>query len=143
MHQLTHSMLYPIICLQFVYGTCLDNAAAIPSASITHTPPPSPPQQLLLPAGMSSTSMDIAETFRPEDLSKTDFFDFVTAPDLGITIDRPPAAGSEGSTNGSAEQALQGYDQVSNSFILFTSRNKKCKNPINKINAISNQYVIK
>lgn len=94
---------------------------------------------------MSSTSMDISETFRPEDLSKTDFFDFVTAPDLGIAIDRPHTAsepnnnnsnntnvnanngnsnnhnsnnahanntGSSSNANGTAEQALQGFDQV-------------------------------
>ncbi|XP_037950888.1 transcription factor Sp1-like [Teleopsis dalmanni] len=35
---------------------------------------------------MSSTGMDITESFRPEDLSKTDFFDFVTAPDMDIGI---------------------------------------------------------
>lgn len=62
---------------------------------------------------MSSTSMDISETFRPEDLSKTDFFDFVTAPDMGIGIgvvgDRPPGSNE---TNGTSDQPLQGYDQV-------------------------------
>lgn len=57
----------------------------------------------------SSTSMDISETFRPEDLSKTDFFDFVTAPDMGIGVDRQ--SGSD--TNGTVDQPLQGYDQVS------------------------------
>lgn len=35
---------------------------------------------------MSSTGMDITESFRPEDISKTDFFDFVTAPDMGIGL---------------------------------------------------------
>ena len=35
---------------------------------------------------MSSTGMDISESFRPEDISKTDFFDFVTAPDMGIGL---------------------------------------------------------
>lgn len=34
----------------------------------------------------TSTGMDISESFRTEDLSKTDFFDFVTAPDMGIGI---------------------------------------------------------
>ncbi|XP_075166826.1 uncharacterized protein LOC142238949 [Haematobia irritans] len=34
----------------------------------------------------SSTGMDISESFRPEDISKTDFFDFVTAPDMGIGL---------------------------------------------------------
>ncbi|XP_034113298.1 myb-like protein AA [Drosophila albomicans] len=34
----------------------------------------------------TSTGMDISESFRAEDLSKTDFFDFVTAPDMGIGI---------------------------------------------------------
>lgn len=60
--------------------------------------------------GMSVASMDITETFRPEDISKTDFFDFVTAPDpieIGIT-DR-----SASDTNGlSLDPPLQGYDQV-------------------------------
>lgn len=65
---------------------------------------------------MSSTSMDITETFRPEDLSKTDFFDFVTAPDLGIGVDRPG-----GDVNGTNDQPLQGYDQVNKklNFIIF------------------------
>lgn len=57
---------------------------------------------------MSSTSMDISETFRPEDLSKTDFFDFVTAPEMGIGVDRPPG----NDANGNVDQPLQGYDQV-------------------------------
>uniref|UniRef100_A0A1B0G300 Uncharacterized protein n=1 Tax=Glossina morsitans morsitans TaxID=37546 RepID=A0A1B0G300_GLOMM len=35
---------------------------------------------------MSSTGMDISESFRPEDISKTDFFDFVTAPDMGLGL---------------------------------------------------------
>ncbi|XP_049303513.1 homeobox protein 5 [Bactrocera dorsalis] len=35
---------------------------------------------------MSSTGMDISETFRAEELTKTDFFDFVSAPDMGIGI---------------------------------------------------------
>ncbi|XP_055857007.1 ichor [Episyrphus balteatus] len=62
----------------------------------------------------STTSMDISETFRPEDLSKTDFFDFVTAPDMGIGIgvghdDRPPGTSdTNGTTN---DPALDGYDQ--------------------------------
>lgn len=34
----------------------------------------------------ASAGMDISESFRAEDLSKTDFFDFVTAPDMGIGI---------------------------------------------------------
>ncbi|XP_030371231.1 uncharacterized transmembrane protein DDB_G0289901 [Scaptodrosophila lebanonensis] len=34
----------------------------------------------------TSAGMDISESFRAEDLSKTDFFDFVTAPDMGIGI---------------------------------------------------------
>lgn len=63
--------------------------------------------------------MDITETFRPEDLSKTDFFDFVTAPDLGIGIDRPP--GSD--TNNSSEQPLQGFDQVCTKFKKYSKMN--------------------
>lgn len=61
------------------------------------------------PDEMSSASMDIPESFRPEDLSKTDFFDFVTAPDLGINVDGPPSAEINGTGN---DLPLQGYDQV-------------------------------
>ncbi|XP_059621111.1 uncharacterized protein LOC132264805 [Phlebotomus argentipes] len=62
---------------------------------------------------MSSTSMDISETFRPEDLSKTDFFDFVSASTpqmgIGVGVDRPPGMDTNG---GSGEHPpLQGYDQ--------------------------------
>lgn len=53
---------------------------------------------------MSSTSMDISETFRAEDLGKTDFFDFVTATDIGHN-------NHEGG-NATNDQPLQGYDQV-------------------------------
>lgn len=64
----------------------------------------------------AASSMDISETFRPEDLSKTDFFDFVTAPDMGINvvdIDRPPSRDALKITNGNNEhQPLQGFDQV-------------------------------
>lgn len=62
----------------------------------------------------SSNSMDITESFRPEDLSKTDFFDFVTAPDLGIALDRPP-----GESGSNSEQPLQGYDQVIGYHLLY------------------------
>lgn len=56
---------------------------------------------------MSTGSMDITETFRTEDITKTDFFDFVTAPDIGIN-DRVVTE-----TNGSNLDApLQGFDQV-------------------------------
>lgn len=60
---------------------------------------------------MPSTSMDLTESFRPEDLSKTDFFDFVTTPDcIGVGISDRPAT----DTNGiGADPPLQGYDQVS------------------------------
>lgn len=34
----------------------------------------------------ASAGMDISESFRAEDLSKADFFDFVTGPDMGIGI---------------------------------------------------------
>lgn len=60
---------------------------------------------------MSSSAargMDITESFRPEDLSKTDFFDFVTAaaPDMGTgnTTGNEPNTGND--------QPLQGFDQV-------------------------------
>lgn len=59
---------------------------------------------------MSSGSMDITESFRPEDISKTDFFDFVTTPDsIGIGINDRVT----GDTNGVGLDApLQGFDQV-------------------------------
>ena len=59
----------------------------------------------------SATSMDISESFRPEDLSKTDFFDFVSAP--------PEQENNQGSqnvnnnSNNDQQQPLQGFDQVS------------------------------
>jgi len=34
----------------------------------------------------AAAGMDISESFRAEDLSKADFFDFVTGPDMGIGI---------------------------------------------------------
>jgi hypothetical protein len=59
-----------------------------------------------------ATSMDISESFRPEDLSKTDFFDFVSAP--------PEQEGNQATQNDSNinnnnnnDQPLQGFDQVS------------------------------
>lgn len=59
----------------------------------------------------TGTSMDITEAFRPDDITKTDFFDFVTAPDtIGIGINDRVA----GDVNGSNLDApLQGFDQVS------------------------------
>jgi hypothetical protein len=67
----------------------------------------------------STTSMDISESFRPEDLSKTDFFDFVTSPDYtgGINIDRPPSDSEQNGT--SNNQPLQGFDQVSTKYLNF------------------------
>lgn len=62
------------------------------------------------PDEMSSASMDIPESFRPEDLSKTDFFDFVTAPDLGIHVEGPPISADINGTGN--DLPLQGYDQV-------------------------------
>uniref|UniRef100_A0A336MF83 CSON014546 protein n=1 Tax=Culicoides sonorensis TaxID=179676 RepID=A0A336MF83_CULSO len=62
------------------------------------------------PDVMSSSArggMDISESFRPEDLSKTDFFDFVTAgaPEMGTgnTTGNEPSTGND--------QPLQGFDQ--------------------------------
>lgn len=66
--------------------------------------------------------MDITESFRPEDLSKTDFFDFVTAPDLGITTSGGGGAdscSSGGGVGNNSEQPLQGYDQV---YIIYIER---------------------
>lgn len=49
--------------------------------------------------------MDITDTFRPEDLPKTDFFDFVTSDAIGI------GHGTSMSTD-SLDPPLQGFDQV-------------------------------
>ena len=61
----------------------------------------------------SASSMDLSESFRPEDLSKTDFFDFVSAPQeqRGLTTQNIPSASSN--VNTSNDQPLQGFDQVS------------------------------
>ena len=59
--------------------------------------------------------MDISESFRPEDLSKTDFFDFVTAPDMGVNvvdIDRTERDAMKLSDGNNDHQPLQGFDQV-------------------------------
>lgn len=75
----------------------------------------------------SVSSMDISDSFRPEDLSKTDFFDFVSPPQQDI---------SETTKNNSItvmgkgnEQPLQGFDQVrllsfyyTNAWRYFVSR---------------------
>lgn len=59
--------------------------------------------------------MDISESFRAEDLSKTDFFDFVSAP--------PEQDGNHATSNAinentsSNDQPLQGFDQVSSRHI--------------------------
>lgn len=69
-----------------------------------------------LDAVMSSSTrgMDITESFRPEDLSKTDFFDFVTAPEIGMGVDRPTGGnGTNDSSGNQNDQPLQGFDQVS------------------------------
>lgn len=68
----------------------------------------------------SATSMDISESFRPEDLSKTDFFDFVSAP--------PEQEGNQATqnsnnvNNNNNDQPLQGFDQVSSTlhFVFFS-----------------------
>lgn len=65
----------------------------------------------------SSATMDISESFRPEDLSKTDFFDFVSAP--------PEQEGNQASQNSSNvnnnnDQPLQGFDQVSKTLHYIT-----------------------
>lgn len=65
----------------------------------------------------SATSMDISESFRPEDLSKTDFFDFVSAPpEQEQQQENSPGAQSGNNVNSNSnndQQALQGFDQVS------------------------------
>lgn len=70
----------------------------------------------------SAKSMDITESFRPEDLSKTDFFDFVSAP--------PEQEGNHASQNSNIvnttnnDQPLQGFDQVSKLLSLNTGVSK-------------------
>lgn len=59
----------------------------------------------------SATSMDISESFRPEDLSKTDFFDFVSAPPEQES--NQGAQSVNNSNNNNEQQPLQGFDQVS------------------------------
>lgn len=64
----------------------------------------------LTDTGMSAASMDITETFRPDDISKTDFFDFVTAPDsIEIGLNDRNATDASSIT---LDPPLQGYDQV-------------------------------
>ena len=60
---------------------------------------------------MSTGSMDITETFRTDDITKTDFFDFVTAPDtIGIGINDRVTSDTNGNN---LDAPLQGFDQVS------------------------------
>lgn len=77
----------------------------------------------------SATSMDISESFRPEDLSKTDFFDFVTAPpEQEQESNQGTQSGNNVNSNSNNDQQpLQGFDQVSLfvQFILY-SQPKKC-----------------
>lgn len=63
----------------------------------------------------SATSMDISESFRPEDLSKTDFFDFVTAPpEQEQESNQGTQSGNNVNSNSNNDQQpLQGFDQVS------------------------------
>lgn len=60
----------------------------------------------------SSATMDISGSFRPEDLSKTDFFDFVSAPP---EVENEPATQS---STISEQQPLQGFDQVCDYFYI-------------------------
>lgn len=62
----------------------------------------------------SATSMDISESFRPEDLSKTDFFDFVSAPPPEQEGNQATQISNNVSNNN--DQPLQGFDQVSAAF---------------------------
>ncbi|CRK98497.1 CLUMA_CG011854, isoform A [Clunio marinus] len=55
--------------------------------------------------------MDISEAFRPEDLQKTDFFDFVSAPPEQENSLTTQTVNS--SNNFHNDQPLQGFDQVS------------------------------
>lgn len=68
----------------------------------------------------SATSMDISESFRPEDLSKTDFFDFVSAPPEQENNNQ----GAQSGNNNEQQQPLQGFDQVSPILFLTTKKKK-------------------
>lgn len=65
----------------------------------------------------ATTSMDISESFRPEDLSKTDFFDFVSAPPPEQQESNQGTQSgnnvNSSSNNDQQQQPLQGFDQVS------------------------------
>lgn len=76
----------------------------------------------------SATSMDISESFRPEDLSKTDFFDFVTAPpEQEQESNQGTQSGNNVNSNSNNDQQpLQGFDQVS-VFVQFIYPPKKNK----------------
>lgn len=72
----------------------------------------------------SATSMDISESFRPEDLSKTDFFDFVTAPpEQEQESNQGTQSGNNVNSNSNNDQQpLQGFDQVS----VFVKKSNLC-----------------
>lgn len=75
---------------------------------------------------MSTGSMDITETFRTDDITKTDFFDFVTAPDtIGIGINDRVNSDTNGNN---LDAPLQGFDQV-----IFVHKSPK-KNGMNYFN---------
>lgn len=61
----------------------------------------------------SATSMDISESFRPEDLSKTDFFDFVSAPPPEQESNQATQNSNNVNNSSNDQQPLQGFDQVS------------------------------
>lgn len=60
--------------------------------------------------------MDISDAFRPEDLPKSDFFDFVNTDSIGIGIDR------QSMNADSLDPPLQGFDQVN--VFIFSSVNE-------------------
>lgn len=60
----------------------------------------------------SATKMDISESFHPEDLAKTDFFDFVSAPPPEQDGNQATQNSNNGNSNNN-DQPLQGFDQVS------------------------------
>lgn len=59
----------------------------------------------------SAAKMDISESFHPEDLAKTDFFDFVSAPPPEQEGNQATQNNNNGNSNN--DQPLQGFDQVS------------------------------
>lgn len=65
---------------------------------------------------LSAQNIDISESFRPEELSRTDFFDFVSGSETTMTTNLSQADNED---TIEAAQPLQGFDQVNLQFFIF------------------------